>query len=182
MGCGYDLHCKRCNYNFAVSFGVGFMFPEVYEETVQQAKRGELGAELKKFFTEHPDGAIDVSYALGVCQKCGELYAVKDLSMYLPKDDFSPAKRQSRWSIAAPFTGVEYVSPMDLVEHYELFAKYPHKCKCGGEMKIFTEDYFKKIRYSVDTDFPTLITEIRDFDCPRCHGKLVVGSGRILWD
>ena len=158
------------------------MFPEVYEETVQQAKLGELGAELKKFFDEHPDGAIDVSYALGLCKTCGELYTVKDLSMYLPKDDFSPAKRQSHWSVAAPFTGAEYVSPTDLKEHYELFAKYPHECKCGGEMKIFNEDDFQKTRHSMETSFPTFVTEIRDFDCPCCHGKLLVEGYTMLWD
>ena len=182
MGCGYNLHCEKCDYRSQVYFGVGLMSPEVYEKTVQQAKLGELGAELKNFFAEHPDGAIDISYSLGVCKKCGEIYTVEDLSMYLPKDNFSPYKNHGSRSVAAPFHGAEYVSPTDLKEHYELFAKYPHECRCGGEMKIFNEDDFQKIRYTTDTGVIMGISEIRDFDCPRCHGKILVGSGTILWD
>ena len=182
MGCGYNVHCEQCDYRSQVYFGVGLMLPKVYEETVQKAKLGELGAELKKFFEEHPDGAIDVSYALGLCKKCGAFYTVTDLSTYLPIDDFSPNKGYCPRSVAESFHEAEYVLPRDLNEHYELFAKYPHKCKCGGEMKIFNEDDFQKTRHSMETSFPTFVTEIRDFDCPRCHGKLLVEGYTMLWD
>ncbi len=168
MGTVYPMICDKCGHNFRASFGVGFLFPSVYAEVTVSAKSGELGAELKKFFTEHPNGAIDVSNIFGVCKQCGEFDNVKNLSMYLPADDFSPAERQGRWSVAFPFERAEYVAPKDLKEHYKLFAKYPHKCKhCGGEMEIFNEDDFA----------------VKDnFECPRCHNKLVPGDEIIFWD
>ena len=59
MGTGYTRKCPKCGFEFHSSTGVGFLFPKVYAETVQKAKEGELGEELKSFFAEHKDGAIN---------------------------------------------------------------------------------------------------------------------------
>ena len=165
MGVGYDLVCQKCGYSFEAWLGIGRMYPAVYEETVQKGKRGELGEELQKFLLENPSGAIDISCVVGACKKCGELHNIDDLSMYLPKKGLKPDKPKGRWSVSMPFEGAEYVSPMDLKAHYELVAKYPHKCKhCGGEIKIFTEKTIGRIK------------------CPHCHEKLVKGDKLIMWD
>ena len=168
MGMGYRIACTKCGYNFTAFFGVGMMFPQAYEDTAQQAKRGELGEEIQKFLLEHSDGAIDVSAVMGVCKKCGRLENITDLSMYLPKKDFVPAETQGRWSVAAPFPESKYVSPWDLKSHYNFFAEYPHKCKhCGGKVKIFTE---KDVKHGLS-----------DLKCPRCHNELNINAG-LLWD
>lgn len=168
MGMGYQIACTKCGYNFTVMFGVGMMFPRAYEKTVQQAKSGELGEEIQNFLLEHPDGAIDVSAVMGVCKNCGRLENITDLSMYLPKENFSPPETQGRWSVAAPFTETKYVSPWDLKTHYELFAEYPHKCKhCGGELEIFTE---KDAKHGLS-----------NLKCPLCHATLNMNAN-LLWD
>lgn len=164
MGQGYSMVCPKCGYEFNASFGVGMMFPAVYDETVQEGKRGELGEELQKFLLEHPDGAINASYVVGACKKCGELENLMDLSMYLPKENSKPDKPKGRWSVSMPFDRAEYVSPMDLKAHYELVAKYSHRCKhCGGDVKIFTEKTIGRIK------------------CPHCKLRLEE-TGLILWD
>lgn len=167
MGQGYKMVCPKCGYEFNASFGVGMMFPAVYDETIQEGKRGELGEELQKFLLEHPDGAINASYVVSMCKKCGWLENIMDLSMYLPKNGFKPNKAKVRWSVAYPGTGIEYVAPWDLSnkEHYELFAKYPHKCKrCGGDVEIFKE---KERNY---------------FRCPHCKIRLQDTGAILCWD
>ncbi|MBQ3336516.1 MAG: hypothetical protein IJG80_03845 [Selenomonadaceae bacterium] len=164
MGTGYTLHCKECGYNFDAFFGVGFLFPSVYKETMEAAKNGALGEKLQRFLTENPNGAIDVSNVVSVCKKCGEIENVLDLTMYFPKKGFSPVKPQGRWSVAFPFIGEDYVTPWDLQEHYKVFVKYPHKCKrCGAEVELVTEEHLEKI------------------NCPNCHKSLSV-EDIINWD
>lgn len=164
MGQGYDYKCPKCGHRVGVSFGVGMLFPKTYQETIQAGKSGELGDELKTFFTEHPDGAIDASLVAGVCIKCGAVHNVQDLSMYLPKKNFTRKKNRGSWSVAAPFDDADYVSSWELADDYELFAKYPHKCKrCGGDMEIFTQQTF------------------RTPDCPHCHAPMIE-DGLIMWD
>lgn len=164
MGVGYSYKCPKCDHGINLYFGVGMLFPHTYQENVQAAKSGELGDELKNFFAEHPDGAIDASLVAGVCTKCGEVGNFHDLSMYLPKKNFAPEKNRGRWSVAAPFYDADYVVPWDLASDYELFAKYPHKCPlCGGDMKIFTKETFRA---------PA---------CPRCRTQMI-DDDIIMWD
>ena len=62
MGQGYSLCCKKCGYNINVNLGVGFMFPRVYEETLENAKAGKLGRNVQQFLKDHPDGALDCDW------------------------------------------------------------------------------------------------------------------------
>ncbi|WP_318606988.1 hypothetical protein [Mitsuokella jalaludinii] len=59
MGTGYMLHCPQCNYQTLFFLGIGFAYPLVYAETQEKENRGELGEDIKEFFSEHPDGVID---------------------------------------------------------------------------------------------------------------------------
>lgn len=59
MGTGYMLHCPQCNYQTLFFLGIGFAYPLVYAETQEKGNRGELGEDIKEFFSEHPDGVID---------------------------------------------------------------------------------------------------------------------------
>lgn len=165
MGQGFNMVCPKCGYGIEAWLGVGMMYPLTYEKTIAAAEIGALGEQMANFLQEHPDGAIDASYVVGRCKKCGELENLMDLSMYLPKENFKPDKPKGRWSASMPFEEAEYVSPWDLEEPYELFARYPHRCKkCGGEMKLFTEETIGRIK------------------CPRCKLRLEETAPPILWD
>jgi len=170
MGTFYRIHCKKCGYEKHVGFGTGFLFPEVYEKTVSAAKKGELGEALKKFFAQNPDGVIDVSNVIAVCPKCKNIEEVKDLSMYLPKKDVSQREKNlnRRWSVAMPFYEKSYVIPWELKEKYNLYEKYPHKCKkCGGDVKIFDEESIENFSGKCK--------------CPRCNNKIEMQFAG-MWD
>ena len=92
MGSGCTMKCPQCGYEFGRSEGVGFMFPMVYQELVQKAKNGELGEEIKLFFSEHPDGAINADRTTLVCNECGNLSGDYDLTMYISNGE----KREKR--------------------------------------------------------------------------------------
>ena len=85
MGMNYYLHCPVCGYEVGVSLGVGFLYPVVYQKTQEDAKNGKLGATLKKFFAQHPDGVVNPALVLAQCAKCGEYKSVPNFTMYLPK-------------------------------------------------------------------------------------------------
>ena len=70
MGCGLEYKCS-CGYSFTPHLGVGFLFPQVYEEFVEMGKKGNLGPELQEFLTRHPEGAINAGNVVVKCQSCG---------------------------------------------------------------------------------------------------------------
>ena len=157
MAQGYSFKCK-CGYSFTPILGVGYLFPQVYQDLKKSAIAGELGEELKTFFTEHPEGAIDAETVVARCQKCGKYECVTNLSMYLPKDNAE--------AVVMPFEGEEYVTSWDLRESYELYAKYQHKCKsCGSDMDIIDEEDIRN----------------NGIICPKC-GKTIKCDGIIMCD
>lgn len=115
---------QKCGYSFLALLGTGFVYPSVYQETVEKAKSGELGDELKEFFETHPNGAINAETVLLRCKKCGALEEDKALDMYLPKKG-----KETDNESAAPL-------PRSIPEGYVLHKRYPHKCdRCCGEME-----------------------------------------------
>lgn len=162
MGRSYKKTCPKCGYEFMETEGVGFMFPSFYQETVQSAKSGELGEEIRDFFKEHEDGAINAEYVSLCCDQCGNLENGVDLSMYVPNGKKTDKEEHGRWSVAFPFEGAHYVTTSDLEEYYQLYARYPHRCeKCGGEMHVVQEN--EKLL------------------CPDCKEPLEI-TDEIMWD
>lgn len=152
MGSGAIFKCPKCKFKFETHEGIGMMFPSYYQDTVAKAKEGKLGPELKTFFAEHPEGAINAENRTYCCEECGSLSNETDLTMYLPDE----SKRGN------PSEEYDYVMEADLEDFYIEYAKYPHKCrKCGGKMRLI--DYGD------------------DILCPKCHVPLE-GDGFIMWD
>ena len=155
--------------------GVGFLFPKVYQETIEAAKEGQYGKMVQEFLEEHPDGALNCDEVLLQCIECGDLQTGKDLSMYVPKQR-TESKESGRWSVAFPFESATYVAPWDL-EDYELICRYEHQCKkCGSKMRVITEKEIKK--KLGDFFFDEQQTE---FACPKCR-ELLWNVGDIRWD
>ena len=153
MGSGYRLKCNKCGYSFMCMNGIGKLFPTVYSDTVQRAKDGELGTEIKQFFADHPDGAINAEKVTLCCDSCGKLCNDQDLTMYIPKKE----------CVTTTHKESGYVAVNDLKEFYEEYAKYPHKCsECGGEMHVVTDDEVVM--------------------CPKCKNPLESTKEFIMWD
>ena len=85
MGTKYVFKCFKCKYQIDISLGVGFSFPMVYKEIVEKAKAGDFGDTMKEFLHTFPEGRIDAEKALYLCQACGNMEVLPELSMYLPK-------------------------------------------------------------------------------------------------
>lgn len=169
MGRGYGCTCAKCGYHVEVNFGVGFLFPHVYEKTVEKVKNGELGSAYKKFFEENPDAAINCENVMLQCEDCGEYGMAADLTAYLKKEDYQN-NNQSSWCVAFPFKGASYVTASDLEEGYTETMRYPHKCnKCHGKMRIIKESEFDVLMKQQKVicpkcKLPLELTEIMDWD------------------
>ena len=159
MGIEYGFSCPKCNYRIFISLGVGFLFPIVYQETVEKAKAGEFGDTVKEFLNTFPEGRIDAETALYVCRECGNMEVLPELSMYIPKGELPEKDENLPWSVAFSFKGVSYVTHNDLEKDYELFEEYKHKCsKCHGDYTLLT-------RYDIPNGM---------LKCPHCKEVLVL--------
>jgi len=157
-------NCPKCGFRFTIYKGVGMMFPSVYMDTVEKAKKGELGQEIQDFFKQFPNGAINAEGATLCCNTCGNIARGKNLTMYIPKEGYSPCRPRGAWSVCAPQEDYFYVLKSDLDRNYTEYAKYPHKCaKCGGDMHI-----------ADDKEEDTL-------KCPHCKVQME-DDGLIMWD
>lgn len=161
MGVGYSYVCKKCGYTFSVNLGVGFMYPQLFQEVMKEAKEGTLGIQAKRFLEENPKGVISPRKVIARCEGCGEYEPVLDFNMYVPKEGHDPKPSTERWSVVDALDGCEYV--YDFSE-YDLKEKYDHRCSsCGGRLQI------------LDEEEPEMLT------CPRCGGEMEI-QGMICWD
>lgn len=138
-------------------------FPTVYQQVQRDAKACKYGREAQEFLEEHPDGQVSAVNIMMVCEDCGHIRSVPELSMYIPKDGYDPSKEErNRWSVSAPQEGIVYLDDYEFSEHYTLVKKYRHICdRCGGKMKRPPRDQ-------------------KEFRCPVC-GE-VLEEQRIDWD
>lgn len=154
MSDGYTIRCRKCGYEFTAFLGIGMLFPVVYEETVSKIRKGKYGKEYKQFFEEHPNAAVNCENEAAVCTGCGRFECVKNLSLYLPKDENKK-------------TGQGYKMACDLEEDYVKCMEYEHKCSvCRSPMK-----------------FIDLLEEMRNgkVSCPECGDEMEL-SGSLNWD
>lgn len=164
MGLGYIKKCCKCGYKIDCYEGTGMYFPLQYEETVQKAKNGELGDDLKIFFSEHEDGALNAERVLLCCEECGFLANKKELTMYIPqKIEYEEYEGKFKKIYEAR---MEYIKNAPegrtLMKYYDEYAKFQHRCeKCDGKMRI------------VDRNEP--------LKCPVCK-TLLEDGGWFVWD
>ncbi len=176
MGSGFVLRCKKCGYKKELYLGVGFRFPQIYQETIESARKGKYGKIVQMFLEEHPDGVLNCDRVLLQCPDCNYLETGLDLSMYIPKQDTIP-KEQGRLAVSAPFEDASYVAPWKL-DNYELIRHYEHICrKCGTKMKALNEKDLEKENGPL---FPR--REQTEFGCPKCGEPLWNVDRKILWD
>lgn len=123
--------CNHCGYRGSVYFGTGSLLPMQYEEITQKMKEGLYGDFSQKFFIEHPDGAVDCSTIVLLCRNCKMLYNDKDLTMYVPKENYKLEPSETSCFVHA--------TKYDLVKHYIEYAKYNHICpKCASQVNVLS--------------------------------------------
>ena len=146
MGMGYRWECSKCNYSFDGSVGFGFLYPKVYEGTLEKAKAGELGEELKELLSVYPNAVINPEIVILQCSVCGEYDSGPILTSYVPKEGVEVPREDGRmWSSAFPFYGASYVTSDEMEKYYDLFSMFDHRCqKCGGKMVVVPHDCYEK--------------------------------------
>ena len=166
MGIGYTFTCSKCKKRYSASWGSGFMFPAVYEETMKAVRAGEYGIEWQKLVAENDYAVIDAEKYIYLCRRCHNWQSEPGLSIYEPKD-IEAIKIKYKLDCDDELKDRPYVTTMDIKEEYRILKRYVHVCnKCSGIMHRATKD------------------ELEYLPCPECGGapEEPGSSGMILWD
>lgn len=135
MGDGRIYRCNRCGHEEQVSSGIGFMFPQLYQDVVTKIRKGKYGREWKEVFESRPGAAVDARTELYVCPECGNCVQDLNLSLYEPMFPDAGKKERGIFSSANPAEGIEYVMPMELEREYRRIRIYVHRCpECKTRM------------------------------------------------
>ena len=76
MGRGLVYRCPNCGKEYHVLVGSGFVFPEVYRETLLRVLNGEYGVRLQNEIKTSPFAAIDAEYHLYFNRKIPKKYSI----------------------------------------------------------------------------------------------------------
>ena len=162
MGGGTCFSCNQCGHKDTVCFGIGFLFPQLYQDVVEKIRKGKYGREWKQVFESEPGAAVDVEMQLYVCPECGTYKQDLNLSLYKPAPD---ADYIQEWILSGRKYDMDmkYVTPYILTKDYRQLKRYVHKCHaCGKRMH----------QYRVGDRLA----------CPKCKKGEMEPAGDILWD
>ncbi len=162
MGEMCSLRCPSCGYHVPLWLGIGFFHPMVLADTQELSKKGKLGATLRRFLAEHPDGVVYPEKVLAQCEKCKEYSSVNLLDMYIPKEE-DAAKSNVKTVNRSEEDYWDLYNKLD--EQYKLFKEFPHRCgKCHGKVKVLRK---------VDWD---------NLKCPHCDDQMLEVIEQGNWD
>ncbi len=163
MGNGIEFTCKKCGHTDSAMFGVGFLFPDVYQNTVSEIKAGKYGSKWKELFEQIPGAAVNAEEELYVCPACGGYASEPNLTIYEPKDPAISKVHNEVFAIANPASGQEYVVPWELAGDYRRVKVFVHKCpECGKRMHKYRAG--DRLR------------------CPKCRQGWMEETGYLNWD
>ena len=173
MGHGYKCFCKKCDYSFFASFGIGLSSPSTNDEETEKMRNGEHGEQGKRFFEENPDGAVTTNYVVTQCKSCGNLDCTYDYDLQIPTPELIKAKQNLKEALerkdpVALKIPPNYIDDILGRTSYITKEKFQHKCKKCGENADIVEDFEEKLRAG-------------DIKCPVCGGKLSIGR-YFMWD
>ncbi len=155
MGGSISFICNHCRYQENIHTGVGYAFPYVYKEVVNDIKEGKFGEKWRDLFLNTPHAVVNANLEAYYCPSCGKWMSDYNLSLYVPID----SDEQDITEVALP----DYVCPWELPHEWKMLRLYIHKCPdCG-----------KRMRYARWDDLPL---------CPQCGQRGTFGSGTVLWD
>ena len=154
MGSGYAYHCTKCGHEYEVHYGIGFLFPEQYEEVMKAVRTGKYGEEWKALAAGVEYVAVDAEAYVYLCRKCGAWKEEPGLSLFVPKGEAQMAAAKDRERDAKKWNDAPYVTPWELRADYKLLKRRIHKCdKCGSVMHRMSEE------------------ELLKLPCPKCGGE-----------
>ena len=157
MGRGYVYKCKKCQNEYTVGFGAGFMYPEEYQSMLKDIASGKYGEEWNDALTNTPGAAINAETVIYICNSCNTWEEGRDITLYAPNNPEITA--------AAEKLGVvPYVMGSDLKSDYHVIKRYFKKCnKCGKRMH------------------KAVMHETENLCCPKC-GAANKANDMFFWD
>ena len=163
MGNGISFRCNKCGYETVASYGIGFLFPITYKETVEAIKTGDHGREWKELYEHTPGAAINAEMEFYICAHCGSFVNEPNLAIYAPYDPEISKIHNECFSVANPAVGCEYVMRYELEENYRLVKAFVHKCpECGKRMHKYKPG--------------------EQLKCPECKTGTMELDGTLMWD
>lgn len=164
MGKGLEFKCKKCGFSIGANFGIGFFYPRVCEEILENIRQGIFGDEMKNAANTIPNVAVHQKNALFVCDCCGALVVNDVVDLCAPTRQYK--KRTVRFSSAFDFPDARYVMNSDIGDTYRIIYSVKHKCdRCGNQMRVLKDE--------------EMLDE--NLTCPECKEKLTI-SGVFCWD
>jgi DNA-directed RNA polymerase subunit RPC12/RpoP len=167
MGQGLSFKCSKCGKEYSASWGIGFFFPQVYKDLLDNVKKGKYGQEWKELSLSTEYVAVDAEEYVYICKKCGHWVVEPGLSLYAPNDVKTLKKKQYGIKNVEEWGEPPYVMSSDLQEDYHILKRKIHKCtKCSGTMHKAADK------------------ELNGLCCPDCGGAPDENAdvGIILWD
>lgn len=156
MGSGYEFKCKKCKKRYAIRLGVGMMMPAMFNETIEEIRRGEWGNEFKEIIDREPFITPDVEEELYICRSCGKWKVEKNMNLYAP--NYPEALLNKQDSGRTPFA-----MRRELKEAYHLMKRRIHYCECGKRMHKVSD------------------SEANTLTCPYC-GTTNTAENFVCWD
>ena len=125
MGRERKFTCKKCGFEFYEQSGIGFLYPTLLRDAIENGKTGKLGEEMEEFFKEYPNGALNISEAAYFCKKCNAIKNEPKYTMYVPKEDGADVP--------------DFYMPGEIHLWFRKYKNYSHKCEeCGNKMNLLT--------------------------------------------
>ena len=136
MGTGFKIKCKKCGYEREFSLGVGFLYPQVYKQTIEEINEGKFGEEYKELMQKHPDSEVDISTYIYYCPKYYKYILDQDNSLYKPTDNFYEYDTLYQWKHICPKCGKEMIKMNDEEFLLNLEKEMFHCENCGATLNL----------------------------------------------
>ena len=164
MGQGYQYICKKCQHQYGVCPGMGFSYPQDYQDFLKEIADGKYGEKRKHLVAETPYVAVNAETIVFICNDCGYWEEGQNPTLYAPHDPESISKELFGSKTVKEWGFVPYVTPGKLRKNYHLLESYRRLCsKCGGKMHKATKK------------------ELKTLSCPKC-GEPNISEDIMMWD
>ena len=117
MGSIYRVKCTKCKKAENATFGFGFKYQDLCDETMQKMKDGEFGEKYAKIIKDNPDSIINCDSVVFVCKECNKWFT--DIAMNIHKKDI-----------------------YGYLELGKMIKKFERTCKNCGSKKLIMLAYF----------------------------------------
>ncbi len=164
MGQGFTFTCAKCGYVYSVHPGSGFMYPDEYQELLQNIESGRYGEERQRLLKETPYAAVNAETFVYICRSCGHWGEGKDITLYAPNNPEAIPHKQYGIKTVEEWGYVPYVMQYELVSEYHVLKRHYHICsKCHKKMHKASDE------------------ELCNLSCPKC-GTVNGFNGAMFWD